>query len=289
MAQIQLCVIIVTYNSTAIIEKCLSAVVTQADNRTEVIVVDNGSYDRTTDIIEERFPDVTLIKNTANLGACRARNQGILASKAPWVLTLDCDVIIEKDFLQHFFSLCSTISSSVGSIQPKMYARAGGRIYSCGIALSKYLRRFYDIGSGKLDSGRFVTVRHVFGACCAAAFYRRHMLEEIKDAYGYFDERFFFLVEDVDLAWRAQNKGWKTLYCPEVVCYHSGNSSGFDIKLRQYLCFRNRYCSIIKNEGLMNYSMRLLPLLSYDIPRLLYLVFTNHYIFKKPETNYNLL
>jgi len=74
------------------------------------------------------------------------------------------------------------------------------------------------------------------------------MLWELKEETGYFDERFFFLVEDVDLAWRAQKKGWKALFYPKGVCYHSGNSSRTNGKLRQYFCFRNRYLMILKNE-----------------------------------------
>lgn len=111
------------------------------------------------------------------------------------------------------------------------------------------------------------------------------MLQELKEETGYFDERFFFLVEDVDLAWRAQKRGWEGIYCPEAICYHTGNSSGFDIKVRQYFSFRNRYYAILKNEGLINYSIKFFPLLSYDIPRLLYLIFNNCYIFKKPKLN----
>ncbi|MBU1853441.1 MAG: hypothetical protein KJ957_05310 [Candidatus Omnitrophica bacterium] len=107
------------------------------------------------------------------------------------------------------------------------------------------------------------------------------MLEEIRESTGYFDERFFFLVEDVDLAWRAQRKSWKARFYPGAVCYHYGNSSGLDKKFRQYLSFRNRHYSIIKNEGLKNYFKKFFPLLFYDIPRLLYLVFTNRYILRK--------
>lgn len=107
----------------------------------------------------------------------------------------------------------------------------------------------------------------------AAALYKRKMLEEIKEDNGYFDERFFFLVEDVDLAWRAQRRGWKTIFCPEAVCYHFGNSSGYDKKIRQYLCFRNRLLLISKNERIFG-KIKLIPLFFiYDLPRLLFLAF----------------
>ena len=106
------------------------------------------------------------------------------------------------------------------------------------------------------------------------------MLEEIKQDIGYFDERFLFLVEDVDLSWRAQREGWKALYCPEAVCYHLGNSSNTPKKTRQYLCFRNRYFLIIKNEVIKSIVKDVPCLIAYDLPRLFYLLITNRHILR---------
>jgi len=215
--------------------------------------------------------------NRKNLGACRARNQGIEASCGEWILTLDCDVILERDFLSKAVKAIRNLPPKVGIVQPKILNSDRKTIYSCGIYLS-WLRRFYDIGKGKRDSGQFDKSEYIFGACTACALYNRRMLQDIKENTGYFDERFFFLVEDVDLAWRAQRRSWKAIFCPETDCYHFGNSSGFDKKLRQYLCFRNRYYSIIKNEGIKAYSRRFFLLLFYDLPRTMLLLLTNPYM-----------
>jgi len=102
------------------------------------------------------------------------------------------------------------------------------------------------------------------------------MLEEIREKTCYFDERFFFLVEDVDLSWRAQKKGWKALYYPEAVCFHYGNSSGSSKRLRQYLCFRNRYLMIRKNETLLG-KIRLYSLsFWYEIACFFYFLFNKN-------------
>jgi GT2 family glycosyltransferase len=97
------------------------------------------------------------------------------------------------------------------------------------------------------------------------------MLEDIKEKTGFFDERFFFLVEDVDLSWRAQKIGWKAKFIPEMVCYHAGNSSGYDKSFRQYLCFRNRRYMVAKNENIFG-KIKLIPIFFvYDFPRSLYI------------------
>jgi len=263
-------VVIITFNSKNFISPCLDSIFTQG-HQFQVVVVDNGSKDGTAGLIKKNYPQVTLIENKDNLGACKARNQGIDVSRGEWILCLDCDIILEKDFIEKMIAAVKNSTDSIGMVQPKILRYDKKSIYSCGIYLSA-IRRFYDIGKGEFDKGQFDKMGHIFGACSAAALYKRDMLEEIKGQSGYFNERFFFLVEDVDLSWRAQKKGWKTLFSPRAVCYHAGNSSGSSRKLRQYLCFRNRLLSISKNENLIG-KIGLLPVfIVYDLPRLLFLL-----------------
>lgn len=270
----EISIVIITFNGKGFITSCLDSVYSQSYRYFEVIVTDNGSNDGTADFIKENYPGVVLIENRKNLGACKARNQGIEKAQGAWILTLDCDVVLENDFLGKIINFIKQQQESVGIFAPKILKSDKKTIYSCGIQLSK-TRRFYDIGSGKADDGEFDEAGNIFGACSASAVYKKEMLESVKEETGYFDERFFFLVEDVDLSWRAQKKGWRFLYCPEVTCYHSGNSSGYDRKLRQYLCFRNRYLMILKNDRLVQVLKNIPFMLTYDLARLLYLALIN--------------
>ncbi|MBL7196996.1 MAG: glycosyltransferase family 2 protein, partial [Candidatus Omnitrophica bacterium] len=226
-------VIILTFNSIRFIRTCLDSVFSQAYRDLEVIVVDNGSKDSAIALIRKNYPKVRVIENNKNLGACIARNKGIEAAKGKWVLTLDCDVVLEKSFLKNIMEFAEQSEKSIGMFQPKILQVNRKMIYSCGVRLSK-LRRFHDIGKGQPDNGKFNRESYIFGASSAAALYKREMLEEIRENTGYFDERFFFLVEDVDLAWRAQKKGWKAKFCPQAICCHFGNASNFNRKIRQY-------------------------------------------------------
>lgn len=275
-------VVVLTFNSIKFIKPCLDSLFSQSYKYFEVIIVDNGSIDGTIGFIRKIYPNVRIIPNKTNVGACKARNQGIEVAQKKWILTLDCDVILRKDFLFEMSQRLLNVPQQVGMVQPKIMNLNTQTIYSCGIFLSQ-IRRFYDIGQGEKDFGQFDQEGYIFGVCAAASLFRRKMLEEIKEDTGYFDERFFFLVEDVDLSWRAQKKGWGTLFFPEAVCSHLGNSSGFSKKIRQYLCFRNRYYTIAKNEGFKNYSKKVFALLFYDLPRLLYLVFTNPLMLKRKD------
>lgn len=272
-----LSVIILTFNSIRFIKPCLDSVFSQGHQDLEVIVVDNASQDSTLDFVKENYSQVILIENKENLGAAKARNQGIEIAQGQWILTLDSDVILEKNFLNKISNCLKEHGESIAIFQPKILNMDKKTIYSCGIYLSK-LRRFYDIGKGRLDNGYFNAAKHIFGACSAAAIFRKDVLEEIKEDTGYFDERFFFLVEDVDLAWRAQRRGRETLFCPEAICYHFGSSSGYDKKFRQYLCFRNRYLMMFKNDN--KDITKWFSFMVYDITRICYLLYTNRFVLK---------
>ena len=259
-------VIILTLNSIKFIKPCLDSILSQKVDKIEVILVDNGSKDKTISFLKENYPQVRLIENKINLGAAKARNQGIGVAHGEWILTLDCDVVLNKDFFGNINNALKDLDPSIGSLQPKILESGKKTIYSAGIFVS-FLRRFYDVGKGQRDIGKFDKTKNIFGACSAVALYRRNALNEINQWGYYFDERFFFLFEDVDLSWRLQNKSYKALFYPSAVAYHHGNSSETPIKIRQYLCLRNRYYTLIKNDSMKNY---ILPFLFYDFPRLIW-------------------
>jgi GT2 family glycosyltransferase len=264
-------VVILTLNSIKFIKPCLDSILSQDAKAVEIIVVDNGSVDGTAIFIRENYPQVSLIQNKVNLGAAKARNQGIQAAKGKWIFSLDCDTVLKKDFFYNIENAVKILTAEVGIIQPKILQANQKTVYSTGIFIS-YLRKFYDIGKGKKDSGQFDRSRQIFGACSAAALYKKDMLDKIKETTGYFDERFFFLFEDVDLSWRAQNKGWRVLFYPKAVCYHYGNSSATPKETRQYLCLRNRYFTLLKNDALKKY---ILAFIFYDLARFFWILITN--------------
>jgi len=276
----EISIIIVTFNAANYLKSLLESIFAQSPQDCEIIIIDNGSKDATASFIKDNYPAVGLLENRSNLGAAQARNQGIDIAKGDWVLTLDCDCILGNNFINNIREYLKGIPDNVGILQPKILYSNSKIIYSCGIYLSRVMRRFFDIGAGMADNERLGFKKEIFGACSAAALYRKKMLEAVREETGYFDQRFFFLVEDVDLAWRAQKKGYKAFYVPEAVCYHLGGSSKINNKLRQYLCFRNRYYMIMKNEGLLKYSMKILPILFYDLPRAAYLFLMNPFMIR---------
>ena len=269
-------VIIPAWDAKNLLNHCLQSVFKQSYRDFEVIVIDNGSKDGTQDYIRKNYPQVSLIENKKNLGASKARNQGIKISTGDWILSLDCDVILTEDFLKEMIDSLNGTSQRIGMIGAKVYSE-DRKIHTTGIMLTK-IRRFYDRGKNQADYGQFDQKLDIFGPSSVAALYKKEMLEELKIKDEYFDNDFFFLVEDVDLAWRAQRAGWEGRFAPRALCFHQSDSSNTDRRRRQYLCFRNRYFLILKNESFLRLLIFFIPvLIFYEIPRFLYLLLTNRY------------
>lgn len=269
--------VVLTFNSAGHIRACLSAVTASGVSGLEIIVVDNGSTDTTVTIIRDEYPDVLVVPNQLNMGASKARNQGVALAQGAWIMTLDSDVVLAPGFLREFLLAEKGFQANIGMVQANILDEDGGRIYSQGVQLSLW-RRFHDINRGKPATAVHPGVRRILGPCSAAAFYRREMLDQVREATGYFDERFFFLVEDVDLAWRARRAGWGVAFLPEAKCRHTGNGSATTAQRRQYLSFRNRFLMIYKNESLWRRVGTYALSWPYDVTRFLYMLLFNPYL-----------
>ena len=266
-------IVLVTHNSEKDIDACLNSIFNQSFEDYEVIIIDSASEDKTKSIIKNKYPDTILIENERNFGPCKARNQGITKTKGKFIVCVDDDVKLYADFLINIYKAIES-NRHIGAVQPKVLRIDGNTIDTAGIYLSGF-RRFHNIGYGQEDKAEFNRQRYVFGVCAAAAIYRREALESIRQDGGYFDEDFFYLVEDVDLSWRMQKKSWRILYCPDALCLHRGGLSRKRNNITQYLSMRNRYLMILKNEtlsGLVRFSV---IFLLYDFWRNLFMLIVN--------------
>ena len=275
-----LSIIVVTYNSIGFIGDCLESIFNQTYKEFETIVVDSSSQDKTVEFLRRYYPQVNLIENRQNRGFSYACNQGIEAAKGRYILTLNSDVTLEKDFLYEIKKAMDEANLDAGMISPKQFCMMDKQIIdNTGLVLLR-ARRFYRRGRGEVDKSQYNHGREIFGSCASAALYRKEMLEDIKILGEYFDSDFFLLLEDYDLAWRAKNLGWEALYIPQARCYHVRNISAMSTQYSQYLCFRNRYFLIIKNDRLIDIFKNVIFILPYEMLRIPYFLVTNRYAMK---------
>jgi len=203
-------VVIVTYNHRMYIEECLNSVL--ANSPLEVIVVDNDSADGTVEFIEKSFPQIKLIKSSRNLGYSGGNNLGVGYAKGKYVVILNPDTKVEKNWLEELLKPLELEEKTITS--PKILTYDGSKINTCG-----NMEHFTGLTFTKgLDENpkkfnEFEYLSGLSGACFAMK--KKDYLE-----LGGFDEEFFSYMEDAEFSWRIHAKGFKILYVPTSIIYH---------------------------------------------------------------------
>ena len=179
-------VIIANLNGEAYLPDCLQSLSNQTFRDFEVILVDNGSTDRSLDLLKKDFPWVKVISLQKNTGFAQGNNIGFAASSAQYVATLNNDTIADRSWLQALYEAAKT-DRSIGMVASKIFlGREGREIDSAGMVLyPDGMSR--QRGRGQEDNGQFDGIREVLFPSACAALYRHEMLKET----GYFDEDFF--------------------------------------------------------------------------------------------------
>ncbi|HET6550821.1 MAG TPA: glycosyltransferase family 2 protein [Solirubrobacter sp.] len=218
-------VAIPSWNTIDFLPACLESLGGQGVEL-EVLVVDNGSADRSLDFLRrENVRHVALPNNT---GFAAAVNLAVARTSAPAILVLNTDTVLEPGCVAELLAALQADATLAG-VQPRILQSeegaggrsvAGARLYSAGQALTRD-GRAYELGMGKAQGEWSARRREVFGVCGAACLLRREMFEQL----GGYDEAYFAFYEDVDLNVRARIAGWRFEYVPEAVVWHVGNAS----------------------------------------------------------------
>jgi GT2 family glycosyltransferase len=249
-------VTLVTYNSGRFIRRCLESVLEQNYPHLEVIVIDNASTDGTADILEQFADKCRIHYNQENIGFAAAQNQAIAISQGQWVLALNPDVLLMKDFIEELV-IAGNLDRKVGTVCGKLLSISASfdlpevqLVDSTGIYFTPMLRHL-DRGSLEPDKGHYLNFEYVFGATAAAALYRRKMIDDILIQGEFFDSDFFVYREDADVAWRAQLLGWRCLYSPKACGYHvrsvlPGKRGALPPEINMH-SVKNRFLMRIKN------------------------------------------
>lgn len=224
-------VVIVSWNSGEDLLDCLDSLHSQrSSSRCEAIVVDNGSSDGSTELVRRRFPAVRLIVNRSNRGLAAANNQGITASRAPFVLISNPDVLYPPGAIDALLGLMDRRPQAAFAV-PKIVhpdgrlQTAAGDLPSLREALLGYRlsRRRPSAGeSGVWWHGWSHDQERPIGHGAEASYLvRRSALTEI----GLQDERFILDWEGLDWSRRAWRAGWEVWFCPSAVVTHIGGVS----------------------------------------------------------------
>lgn len=229
----ELAVVILSWNTRELLERCLASVIGQEHGLAlEVVVVDNASRDSSAEMVATNFPAVRLLKNGVNEGYARGNNQGVRATTAPLVLLLNSDTEVRPGAL---LRLAEVLRRFPG------YGAAAPRLSNPDGSVQRACMRFPTLVDGFLFDSWF---ERKFGRSKPV---RRYFMEDFDhlgdadvdqppgaalllrradwDAVGGFDERLWLFYNDVELCRRLHERGQRIRYVATAEVLHHGGKS----------------------------------------------------------------
>lgn len=255
----------------------------------ELVLLDNGSSDNSVDMVLSEYPWVRLVQSSRNLGFAGGTQRAAEESDADILVFLNNDMILEPGFVDEIlrpFECEENVGSVAGLILNETGTQvdyAGGDMNAFGWGFQRYhgeqvsvvdeeyfnstpergqpvrdvadATNFADRLSALPEGNSSKFPRQFFGCGGALAIKRNTWIES-----GGFDDDYFAFFEDVDLGWRLNVMGLKTLLAPKarVLHKHHGTAVAMPASLRTFLLERNSLMSVIKNYDDINLG-KILP------------------------------
>ena len=254
-------VVILNYNTRDYLRKFLPALIASCQGLDAgVIVADNASTDGSAELMQKLFPDIPLILLEKNFGFTGGYNRALQEIEAEYFVLINSDIEVPSGWLQPLVQWMDS-HPDCGACGPKLLSYKDRDSFEYAGAAGGCLDRYgYPFCRGRAlqtvekDRGQYnlpADVLWVSGACLLVR-------SSLWKALGGLDERFFAHMEEIDLCWRMQLRGWKVTVVPQSWVYHIGggtlpNNSPFKLRLNyrnNLLLLENNLAATFKAEGL---------------------------------------
>ena len=246
---------IITINYNGLADTCaLIDTIPLNDDSLEVIVVDNASKADEATTIQQRYPQVKVIRSDKNLGFAGGNNLGIKASQGKYLFFINNDALL-KPQTSNLKLLINRLESSpkIGAVCPKIRFTWGNNpIQFAGYTpLSPITMRNRSIGFGEEDNGQYDKAHPTPYAHGAAMMVKREVIEKA----GLMPECYFLYYEELDWSMMIRRAGYEIWYEPTCTLYHKeSQATGQNSPLRTYYITRNRLLFVKRNiQGLDKY------------------------------------
>lgn len=243
-------IVILNWNGQSMLSQYLPTVLDYSRDEARVIVADNASTDGSLAMLQQRFPEVSVIKLDKNYGFAGGYNRALRQVEADYYVLLNSDVEVTHHWLTPLIEFMD-YHPECAACQSKILSMADKEVFEYAGASGGFIDRLgYPFCRGRLfgtverDDGQYDYRTEIFWATGAC------MMIRSKDYWhvGGLDERFFAHQEEIDLCWRLQLLGRKIFCIPESEVYHVGGGTLPKANARKtYLNFRNNLTMLYKN------------------------------------------
>lgn len=236
---IELSIIIISFNTKNVLRDCINSIFKSVNiQKTEIIVVDNGSNDGSVEQIknyDSKFK-IILIENKTNLGFAKAVNQGIRQARGDYILLLNSDIIVKPNSIKTMIDFAKN-NKNVGVVGGKLLNIDGSfqpSVFHFPSVLGAIKEYWFGIkGAYEKYLPKGDNPEEVDAVVGAVMLIPRAVIEKV----GLFDEKFFMYFEDLDFCRRVRNDGYTVYYYPRsrYIHYHGISGSKIPQKTNQWL------------------------------------------------------
>jgi hypothetical protein len=234
-------IIIPTHNGADCLGPCLASLRGQIGPEDEVIVVDDASSDGSADLVARLWPEARLYRNQSSAGFAEACNLGAEHAAGDTLVFLNQDTEVLPGWLDGLLEALASDERIALVTSRQLYMAQPGLVHNCGADLHYsgliFLRGVLQRSDAYIRPAE--EVHSVVGASFAA---RRDLWRTL----GGFNARFFMYYEEMDLSWRAQLAGYRSVYAPASVVYHDVPLSGVSFNKLYHIC-RNRQICVLSH------------------------------------------
>ena len=240
---------IITINYNGLADTCaLIDSIPFNDDSLEVIVVDNASQQDEATFIEQRYPQVKVVRSKLNLGFAGGNNLGIQAAHGKYLFFINNDTLLKHQTsdIRHLVRRLES-DEKIGAVCPKIrFAWDPQPIQFAGYTpLSLITMRNRSIGFGEEDHGQYDTAHSTPYAHGAAMMVKREAIEKA----GLMPECYFLYYEELDWSMMIRRAGYGIWYEPACTIYHKeSQATGQNSPLRTYYITRNRLLFVSRNN-----------------------------------------
>lgn len=235
-------IVILNWNGKKITEECLNSIKKQTFKNYEIILVDNASTDGSLEYLKKKFPKISLIQNKENYGYAKGNNIGIKKAKGEWILILNNDIILDKNFLKEL----DKHKNKADILGTKNYFYDKPKIiWAIGSKFNKFTMRANLIANKMQDSKEIdkMKIDHAVGSVMLVN-------KKVFEKAGHLNEDYFVYFEETEFQLRAQEHGFKISWIPSAKLWHKVGFStgGGRTPLSAYYLTRNRAYTIKKHS-----------------------------------------
>ena len=245
----KIAVVILNWNGEKLLEQFLPSVVHYSPEAS-IYVADNASTDSSVTFVKSNFPTVQVIENKENSGFAGGYNQALKEVEADIYALVNSDIEVTENWLKPILKTFEN-EPRTAIIQPKILDFKNKELFEYAGAAGGFIDQYgYPFCRGRIfetiekDKGQYDDDCELLWASGACFFIRSAVYKELQG----FDADFFAHQEEIDLCWRAFNKGYPIKYNHKSTVYHVGGATLQHINPRKtFLNFRNSLLMLAKN------------------------------------------